>query len=97
MSLTKSSHESPAGAGTDKSDASVAASVQCSDQALVAPKTAAKYKQWSLDSKGYDLEMLDKFIPASAQSQFLLLLVQIRTQPHLGCQHKVSAFPRTRA
>jgi hypothetical protein len=43
--------------------------VQCSDQAPVAPKAAATDKQWSLDSKVYALEVLDKVMPASAQSQ----------------------------
>jgi hypothetical protein len=37
-----------------------ATSVQCSDQAPVAPKAAATWKQWSLDSKVYALEVLDR-------------------------------------
>jgi hypothetical protein len=44
-----------------------ATSVQCSDQAPVALKAAATYKQWSLDSKVYALEVLDKVMPASAR------------------------------
>jgi hypothetical protein len=95
MSPAKPSQESPAGTGTDDSEAAAgipaaeegtkivaegsvgesqnagarpgATSVQCSDQAPVAPKAAATYKQWSLDSKAYALEVLDKVMPASTR------------------------------
>jgi hypothetical protein len=46
-----------------------ATSVQGSDQAPVAPKAAATYKQWSLNSKVYALEVLKKVIPASTRRQ----------------------------
>jgi hypothetical protein len=46
-----------------------ATSVQCSDQAPVAPKAAAACMQWPLDSKVYALKVLDKVMPASARRQ----------------------------
>jgi hypothetical protein len=46
-----------------------ATSVQCSDQAPVAPKSAATHQQWSLESKVCALEVLNKVLPASARRQ----------------------------
>jgi hypothetical protein len=132
MSPAKSSHESPAGTGTDDSVAAERAagmpaaeegtkavaegsvgdsqnagarlggtSVQCSDQAPVAPKAAATCKQWSLDSKVYALEMLYKVMPASARRQCFLAgpcvtVVMAANKPRFCASSLLSMVERSR-
>jgi hypothetical protein len=58
--------------------------VQCSDQV---PKAAVTYKQWSLDSKVYALEVLDRLNGSWSRAASLLRDMQPVTYRHIQHTH----------